>query len=740
MPMGKDGRLARIYLKAGTDRKRLVAEGSDKVMWARVVSDMPILDVLRDPDGHVQVPLVDTDARIAVHDGDTDLLAGRDVILGHCNGETAEVLFDWLVWHRQHHRATGALIIERGQSGDADRKAEDLRNLLAQDPRVSEELAAMRIVIVDFEYPLGDAAKGAETHPMNAPDAPGKERMTPPEPDIWHSPLSYNLTYDLLQHGFLSDAASVANLEVIDLVAPLPDDRTMFDHVQQAPMGMVKLRGTKAYPWSVRKNADPAFSDHICLRFDDPTAEWRWCVAPDKLPAKRIWLQDRLLGMKVQGDALPFWRFMALRYGRGDDIGVGRIVPKTSLIEDATLLEMAEGADAKPLRQPTEVPAEARVNDHGEALGNRVAIVTTMKNEGPFILEWIAYHRAIGIKDFLVYTNDCTDGTDGFLQLLERKGLCQWRENPYRDGHMKPQHAALNAANSEEMVKKADWAICMDVDEFIAVHTGDGKMKDLFAAVPDANLISLTWRLFGNADIDKYEDTFITQKFTQCAAEFCNRPHQAWGFKTLFRNIGLFRKMGVHRPKGLLPTAVDRINWINGSGKQLPKDQWRTAWRSHSGTYGYDLVTLNHYAVRSAESFLVKRDRGRVNHVDRDQGMAYWFRMNHNVKRDARMTRMKDALQTEYDRLLADPDIRAAHEACVAAHKAKIAELKQQPKYKEFYAELTNERTRRLSRLHGHFGSHVYLAGPQVIPDEIAMRDPESEFFFTVEYQGEIHH
>ena len=29
--------------------------------------------------------------------------------------------------------------------------------------------------------------------------------------------------------------------------------------------------------------------------------------------------------------------------------------------------------------------------------------------------------------------------------------------------------------------------------------------------------------------------------------------------------------------------------------------------------YGYDLVQLNHYAVRSAESFLVKRDRGRVN-------------------------------------------------------------------------------------------------------------------------------
>ena len=31
-------------------------------------------------------------------------------------------------------------------------------------------------------------------------------------------------------------------------------------------------------------------------------------------------------------------------------------------------------------------------------------IVTTMKNEGPFILEWLAYHRAIGVDDFLINT------------------------------------------------------------------------------------------------------------------------------------------------------------------------------------------------------------------------------------------------------------------------------------------------------------------------------------------------
>ncbi len=268
---------------------------------------------------------------------------------------------------------------------------------------------------------------------------------------------------------------------------------------------------------------------------------------------------------------------------------------------------------------------------------------------------------------------------------------------------MKPQHAALQAAGNENVAKSADWLICMDVDEYIAIHTGDGTLGALFDAVPRANMISFTWRLFGNNDIDVFRDGFVTEQYTSAATEYANKPHVAWGFKTLFRNNGHFKKMGVHRPKGLQPQAVDRIEWVNGSGEPMPKDQWRSAWRSNKSTYGYELASLNHYAVRSAESFLVKRDRGRVNHVDRDQGLAYWFRMNHNVVKDERILRMLPRLSEEYEAMLSDPEIRIAHEKCVTAHKTKIAELKEQPKYRDFYSSIASDRMRKLSRLHGHF-------------------------------------
>ncbi|MDO6670331.1 glycosyltransferase family 2 protein [Paracoccus sp. 1_MG-2023] len=728
LPAG-DGRQARLFFDRGEGPG---AAGSADVLNMRSFSGALLVDMRVRSNEQVASPFDPAADPIVLDRPESDLFRGRNVMLGHCNGEDAATVCDWLIWHRLRHGADAALIVHRGRPGAAALFGDQLQTLLESSDAGCKLLAETVLMVVDFDVPLGDAAKGAEAHPMNAPDAPGKDRMDAPAPAPWEGPLAYKLLFDLLRHRFLSDAGAVANVEVIDLVAA-DDDLTIFDRARGNARGFVPLKGRRIYPWNIRNDARAGFFDHICTRFDSGSTDWRWCAALDSLPTGTTWLRDRILGSAHALQPASFDRHMALRHGREDAGKVGRIVPKTSLVEDDDLVARALAQGADPLRVPAAPAIKVAPHAPDGSRRDRVAIVTTMKNEGPFILEWLAYHRAIGIRDFLIYTNDCTDGTDRMLRMLADKGYCEWRENPYRETGIKPQHAALQAADNEAMVKAADWLICMDVDEYIAVHVGDGTIGALFDAVPDANLISLTWRLFGNADITDFRDGFITQQFFRCAREFANKPHQAWGFKTLYRNIGLFKKMGVHRPKGLQPGMLDAIDWVNGSGKPMPRDQWRTAWRSHSDTYGYDLVSLNHYAVRSAESFLVKRDRGRVNHVDRDQGMAYWFRMNHNVVQDRRMERMQPLLRAEYDRVMSDPEIRAMHESCVAAHVAKINELKGQPNYSAFFAELRSERMRKLSTLHGHFGSNVYLAGPSVIPDRIVEQPADSEFFFTVD-------
>ncbi len=39
-----------------------------------------------------------------------------------------------------------------------------------------------------------------------------------------------------------------------------------------------------------------------------------------------------------------------------------------------------------------------------------LAVCAIFKNEGPFLLEWIAYHRAQDFDYFVLYDNDSTDG------------------------------------------------------------------------------------------------------------------------------------------------------------------------------------------------------------------------------------------------------------------------------------------------------------------------------------------
>ena len=45
--------------------------------------------------------------------------------------------------------------------------------------------------------------------------------------------------------------------------------------------------------------------------------------------------------------------------------------------------------------------------------------LSTMKDEGPYVVEWVAHHLAVGFTDVMVYTNDCSDGTDTILKHLE---------------------------------------------------------------------------------------------------------------------------------------------------------------------------------------------------------------------------------------------------------------------------------------------------------------------------------
>ncbi|MEL7000367.1 MAG: glycosyltransferase family 2 protein, partial [Pseudomonadota bacterium] len=45
-----------------------------------------------------------------------------------------------------------------------------------------------------------------------------------------------------------------------------------------------------------------------------------------------------------------------------------------------------------------------------------------MRNEAPYVLEWVAYHRIIGFDHIVVCTNDCDDNTPALLDAIAELG------------------------------------------------------------------------------------------------------------------------------------------------------------------------------------------------------------------------------------------------------------------------------------------------------------------------------
>jgi hypothetical protein len=329
--------------------------------------------------------------------------------------------------------------------------------------------------------------------------------------------------------------------------------------------------------------------------------------------------------------------------------------------------------------------------------GQMVLAITCMKNEGPFILEWVAHHRAIGIRDFLIYTNDCDDGTDELLDCLQGHGILTHRLNNEWKGKS-PQQAALNKAQREDLFRAADWVVHFDVDEFINIKTGNGRIHDLLAMAPGAGAFTLTWRTFGHNGVIEFKDEPIIGQFTAASPSYCPKPHTAWGFKTLFRNSGAYRKLSCHRPNQIEEDMAADVVWVNGSGVILPDVMKAKGWRSDIGTIGYDLVQLNHYPLRSAESFLVKRKRGRALHVERSIGRNYWIRNDWNDFRDVSVLRNLPRVQGEIDALRKLEGVAALHDAAVARHREKIAELRGLPEFEELLEDATSIRLNPIER------------------------------------------
>lgn len=312
-------------------------------------------------------------------------------------------------------------------------------------------------------------------------------------------------------------------------------------------------------------------------------------------------------------------------------------------------------------------------------------VITTMKNEGAFLLEWVAHHKALGFDDLVICTNDCEDPTTHMALRMQKMGLVRHHATTYKPGSS-IQRAAFRQARTYPEVQNADWIFVCDADEFLTITLGDGTVDALIAAAsPRAEAIAVPWRVFGSDGVTDYADIPVTQQFQR--ANPMPAPGAMHGAfpKSLFRGgttLAALERIGVHMPI-IKPTEKRSLRLeLPNATVRLPLPQ------ALHVQADYRFAQVNHYCVRSRDSFLVKRDRGKVNHVNKVMEIDYWRRNDIAVEPSLTARRYDQSTANWLDRLRADNRLNMLHGRAVNWHRRSIAELKTRPDFQAMIAAM----------------------------------------------------
>ena len=312
----------------------------------------------------------------------------------------------------------------------------------------------------------------------------------------------------------------------------------------------------------------------------------------------------------------------------------------------------------------------------------RITVVASMRNEGPFIVEWVTWYRMLGFTDVVVVTNNCTDRSPALLDALAAAGWVHHLRHDIAPGKLITR-AKLKAALGHRAVRRANWVMVCDVDEFLVIHRGAGLIGDLIDLGPEPPYLgmSVNWRVFGTSGLRAFADVPVHRQFVYANPRGAAISHSA---KSIFRAPRRFAALGEHSPRRFdfawaaaewgLGWGEPGLIWVNSAGRRIPR--WQPAddflSRLPPGLVTHEVAQINHYMLRSEETFSLKRGTLSPVALGNRYRQSYFDAANAGDEADASAFRHAEAFDRLQAEAMALPDVARLHELCCADHVGAI--------------------------------------------------------------------
>lgn len=245
------------------------------------------------------------------------------------------------------------------------------------------------------------------------------------------------------------------------------------------------------------------------------------------------------------------------------------------------------------------------------------SICAIIKNEHPFILEWLAFHRCLGINDYYIADNVSSDGTSELLQALDKIGIIKRFVYP-TEADIAPQIGAYNtilhSADSE-------WLAFIDADEYITPSNFEEGLSELYELLNNnrTSAIALNWAVYGSSCSIIPENSLIIQRLNK-------RAHKEHTVNLHYKSIV--------RKKDTISAGNTPHHFILHQDKKYIKTSCYEELENCglSKHVDWEKARINHYVIKSKAEFITKKvARGRATTLSSELNRTMNFFRNHDL-------------------------------------------------------------------------------------------------------------